>query len=182
MSLWRSYLRAEDGTATIEFVFVIPIVMTIFMASFESSFYMIRHVLLERSVDQVVRDLRLGVINNLTHKKLKTAICERSVYVTSVGTCVDSMKIWLQSVDTAAFAMLAPPKNCVDRSEPINPLFEPPANEFEVGSDNEIMLMRICLKEEPMFPTTIIGAGLIKDETDGSYGLVTTSVFVNEPG
>ncbi len=182
MNWWRSFLRAEEGTATIEFVFVIPIVMTIFMASLESSFYMVRHVMLERSVDQVVRDLRLGLIPNLTHKKLKTAICERSAYISSVANCVDSMKIWLQSVDTATFAMIAPPKNCVDRSEPIDPLYEPPANEFEVGSDNEIMLMRICLKEEPMFPTTIVGAGLIRDEADGSYGLVATSVFVNEPG
>ena len=45
------------------------------------------------------------------------------------------------------------------------------------------MLLRICLKEEPMFPTSIIGAGLISaGEEDGSYALMTTSVFVNEPG
>ena len=43
--------------------------------------------------------------------------------------------------------------------------------------------MQICLKEEPMFPTSVIGAGLIAGgENDGSYALMTTSIFVNEPG
>jgi hypothetical protein len=45
------------------------------------------------------------------------------------------------------------------------------------------MLMRICLKAQPMFPTTIVGAALIAGgENDGSYAIATTSVFVNEPG
>jgi hypothetical protein len=44
------------------------------------------------------------------------------------------------------------------------------------------MLMRICLKEDPMFPSSIIGAEMIKAEPDGAYALITTTVFVNEPG
>ena len=57
------------------------------------------------------------------------------------------------------------------------------ASEFKFGDDNEIMLMRICLKEYPMFPTTAVGAGLIAfGEGDGAYALQTTTVFVNEPG
>jgi hypothetical protein len=93
------------------------------------------------------------------------------------------MKIWMQPINTANFAMVAPPRSCVDRSEAIDPLIEPGTGEFKFGTDNEIMLMRICLKEEPMFPTSIVGAGLVANgEDDGNYALVTTSVFVNEPG
>ncbi|MFN4129928.1 MAG: TadE/TadG family type IV pilus assembly protein [Paracoccaceae bacterium] len=178
----RAFFADEAGTATIEFLFVIPIVMMIFMASMESSLFMARSVMLERSVDIVVRDIRLGVLDDLTHAQLKRRICETSALVYSVDTCVDAMRIWMQPINTADFAMVAPPRSCVDRSAPIDPLQEPTGAEFMFGVDNEIMLMRICLKEEPMFPTTVIGASLIRDETDGNYALLTTTVFVNEPG
>ena len=183
MTRARPFLADERGTATIEFVILVPIILTIFFASFESSFYMIRAVMLERSVDIVVRDIRLGNLDNLTHRQLKEVICGTSALVGSVATCVDSMNIWMQPINTATFAMVAPPRYCVDRNEPINPLLTPPTTEFRFGADNEIMLMRICLKERPLFPTTIVGAGLVAGgENDGNYALVTTTVFVNEPG
>ena len=191
MTALRAFLADERGTATIEFVFIIPIILTIFMAAFESSLYMVRYVMLERSVDLVVRDIRLGRLDYMVsmpqaqqHKILKELICDRSALVESVATCVDSMRIWLQPIDTANFAMVAPPRGCVDRTQPINPLDPgPPATEFALGADNQIMLMKICLKERPIFPTTAISAAMIAGgEGDGNYALMTTSVFVNEPG
>ncbi|MDM7932107.1 TadE/TadG family type IV pilus assembly protein [Tabrizicola sp.] len=182
MTRLRAFIADERGTATIEFVLIIPVVLLIFMASMESSLFMARSVMLERSVDIVVRDIRLGSLSGLTHAQLKRRICETSALVYSIDTCVDAMRIWMQPINTADFAMVAPPRSCVDRSEPIDPLQEPTGDEFKFGVDNDIMLMRICLKEEPMFPTTVIGASLIADETDGNYALLTTSVFVNEPG
>ncbi len=181
MNPLRAFLRDETGTASIEFVFVVPIIVTIFTASFESSFYMARHVMLERSVDLVVRDIRLGKYATLTHNALKQKICERSALVESVDTCIKAMKIWLQPISTANFVMAPSPNGCVDRNAVIDPLVATPTTEFKFGVQNEIMLMRVCLKEKPMFPTTAVGAQLIKDGTDGHYGMVTMSVFVNEP-
>jgi TadE-like protein len=190
MTRIRAFQADETGTASIEFVFIVPIVMLIFLASIESSYFMVRHVMLERSVDVVVRDIRLGKMDYLKsksqaeqHAALKSTICETSILNAKL-TCIDSMRIWMQAINTANFDMIAPPRSCVDRSEPIDPLDPgPSATEFKFGDDNEIMLLRICLKEEPMFPTSVIGAGLIADgESDGSYALMTTSVFVNEPG
>lgn len=182
MTLVRRFVGDEAGTATIEFCFVIPIVTMIFMASVEASMYMARHAMLERSVDIIVRGIRLGNYDSLTHKELKTLICEGGMLGKSVATCIDSMKIWMQPINTATFAMVAPPKFCMDKSQPINPLQDPTGTEFAFGSDNEIMLMRICLKEDPMFPTSIVGAEMIKAEPDGEYALITTTIFVNEPG
>ncbi|AZL58367.1 pilus assembly protein [Tabrizicola piscis] len=181
MMAMRTFLADERGTATIEFVLLVPIILTIFFASFESSFYMIRSVMLERSVDIVVRDIRLGNLDNIDHSDLKELFCETSALVANIADCVDAMAVWMQPINTATFAMVAPPRYCVDRDEDI--ILEPTPGEFAYGSDNDIMLLRICLKEEPMFPTTIIGAGLMEGgEDDGSYAIVVTSVFVNEPG
>jgi hypothetical protein len=182
MTCLRAFIADERGTATIEFVLIIPAVLLIFMASMESSLFMARSVLLERSVDIVVRDIRLGYLDDLTHAQIKNRICETSALVNSIETCVNSMRIWMQPINTADFAMVAPPRGCIDRNEDIAAIQEPTGAEFKFGVDNDIMLMRICLKEEPIFPTTAIGAAMIRDETDGNYALLTTTVFVNEPG
>jgi hypothetical protein len=178
MKLQR-FLKDEGGTAPIEFLFVFPTIFMIFTASLESSLYMIRHIMLERSVDMVVRAIRLGLMDGVSHVGLKTAICNVSVMAPSVQSCVNRMKIWMQPIDSATFAMLAPPRSCVDTSQPIS-TEEPPANEFAYGSENQIMLMRICLSEKPMFPTTAVSIQMPL-QPDGTYALVTTSVFVNEP-
>jgi len=180
---FRSFITDEGGTASIEFCFVIPIIMTIFMASFEASMFMVRHAMLERSIDIVVRDIRLGNYSSLNHTQLKTEICSGGMMATDVATCVKSMRIWMQPISTVDFDMSGvPAKSCQDKRADIAPLPEPTGAEFGYGSDNDIMLMRICLKEEPMFPTTLVGAGMIKDELDGNYAIMTTTVFVNEPG
>jgi hypothetical protein len=183
MTRLHAFLSDERGTATIEFVMTIPIILMIFFASFESGLYMIRHVMLERSVDIVVRDIRLGNYSTLTHRQLKEEVCKNGLIGGggSVG-CQESMRIWMQPINTATFDMVAPPNACVDKSQPIDPDFTPGAGEFAYGTDNEIMLLRICVKAEPLFPSTIVGAGLTFDQADGNYALVTTSVFVNEPG
>lgn len=175
------FLRSENGTATIEFVFVIPIVMMIFMASFESSFYMARHVMLERSLDMTMRELRLGMLGAVTHADLKKRICERGVFLGSAADCLKSMKIWLQPIDTISFGMPTTPPTCVDRLQNIDPLLDPPTAEYARGTANQIMLVRVCLQEDPMFPTTPVGAQLIKNSVDGGYSIVSSSVFVNEP-
>lgn len=182
MTRLREFLADQSGTATIEFCFIIPIVTFVFMASVEASMYMARHAMLERSVDIIVRGIRLGNYDDLKHRELKQLICESGMLAKTVQACVDAMQIWMQPISTANFAMIAPPHHCVDKSQPINPLLEPTGTEFAYGSDNEIMLLRICLKEDPMFPTSVIGAAMIEAEPDGAYALITTTVFVNEPG
>jgi hypothetical protein len=181
----RAFLADERGTATIEFVLLVPIVLTVFFASFESSFYMIRYVMLERSVDIVVRDIRLGKLDGLDHRTLKREFCETSALVYSVDACVDKMRVWMQPINTATFEMDVPERHCMDKSADIDPMVDPPATEFAYGVDNDIMLLQICLLEEPMFPTTIVGAGLVGANGNGddeNYALMVQSVFVNEPG
>jgi Flp pilus assembly protein TadG len=59
-----SSLRRENATATMEFVITFPIIMILFIAVFETSMIMTRQVMMERTLDQAVRILRLA--NGLT--------------------------------------------------------------------------------------------------------------------
>ncbi|NHB76928.1 TadE/TadG family type IV pilus assembly protein [Rhodobacter calidifons] len=180
MTAFRRFLNDDSGTATIEFLFVFPVVFLIFTASFESSMYMARYIMLERGVDEVIRQVRLGNARNLTHQLLKQRICESGLMVGSKADCMNRMRIWMQPVNTGNFVMAAPPVTCVDQASQVN-TGEPPANEFAYGNDNDIMLLRICLKEWPMFPTSGISVKM-PTQPDGSVAMIVTSVFVNEPG
>ena len=68
MTVLHRFLKDDRGTATIEFLFVFPVIFLIFTASFESSMYMARSIMLDRSVDLVVRQLRLGNYDNISHQ------------------------------------------------------------------------------------------------------------------
>jgi Flp pilus assembly protein TadG len=164
--------RKEDGTASIEFVLSIPVLLMVFMASFESGMFMARHVMLERAVDMTMRDLRLGLLGDVDHDDLRTLMCERAAVL---HDCNSLLKIQLTPVSTTTWAMPVDPTTCVDRNEALNP-----PTEYTPGSGNELVLVRVCVRQDAMFPTTGIGLQLPKDSM-GGYALVARSVFVNEP-
>lgn len=179
LSTLKRFLRAEDGTATIEFLFTFPVVVIIFCASFESSFYMVRTVSLERSVDLVVRDLRIGALGSVQHWDLKGEICSRGSVLGA--DCQQNLQIELQPVSTVNFDMPDVPVVCRDRSVPIDPAIQPAADVYALGDGNQVMLMRVCLQVNPMFGTTAFGVRLNTPGPDGARSIVATTTFVNEP-
>ncbi|PZQ99144.1 MAG: pilus assembly protein TadE [Cereibacter sphaeroides] len=173
------FAQREDGTATVEFVIMMPLFLAIFLASFESGLLMTRNVLLERSLDMVVRDLRLGNFVDAegnpvdpSHDMLKDAVCARTVLFQDCGT---SMRLELTRVSTNNWELPSAAAPCADRDEPIN-LPDP----LDVGVENELMLIRACAIFDPIFPTTGIGLRIPKDDS-GGYMLTARSAFVNEP-
>lgn len=181
MNRLLQFLRDDGGSAAIEFVLVFPLVFTIFTASVESSVYMVRYVMFDRSIDKVVRNLRLGSYGTMTHQMLKEKICTSGMLVSTKAECMNRMKIWMQPINTGAgFAMGSTNAACVDKASDINTGEPLPAN-FSYGVDNDIMLIRVCIKEWPMFPTTAVSVKM-PVQSDGSVAMIVSSVFVNEPG
>jgi hypothetical protein len=177
-----TFLRDEGGSAIIEFIFVFPTVFTLFAASVESSVYMVKYVMFDRSIDIVVRNLRLGVYGkSFTHQQLKQEICKNGMMVGSMSQCLNAMKIWMQPIDTGSFSMGSTTPACVDKANEIN-AGEPPPADWSAGTDNNIMLLRVCMKEWPMFPTTMGISIKMPVQSDGAVTMIVSSVFVNEPG
>lgn len=174
--LFRKKLRRfglnESGTAAVEFVMAVPLLMAIFMASFESGFLMIRSLMLEQSVDMTMRELRLGHYPIPTAALLKEEICKRSVILKD---CEANISIEMTRISTATWALPTNRIACVDREEDIQPV-----TIVQQGQQNDVMLVRVCVVQDAMFPTTGIGLGLPKD-AQGGYGLVSVSAFVTEP-
>ena len=172
----RSYRKGEDGTASVEFVIMIPAFMTIFMGSFESGLLMTRYVMVERALDITVRDLRLGNFVNPTHGTLKAAICANTVIYPDCNT---SMILELIPVDQSTWNLPSTDATCVNRSATVQPVTDETV--IDPGQQNELMLIRVCAVFDPLFPTTGLGLRLNRSQQGGGYALVAASAFVNEP-
>lgn len=164
--------RDDKGTAAVEFAMTVPLLLTIFMASFESGFLMVRSIMLEQSVDMTMRELRLGHYPIPTAALLKSNICERSVILKN---CEDNIVIEMTRINTTSWSLPTSRVACVDREEDILPV-----TQLQIGQQNDVMLVRVCVVQDAMFPTTGIGLGLPKD-SQGGYGLVSVTAFVTEP-
>lgn len=168
----RRFGANEMGTAAIEFAMTVPLLIAIFMASFESGFLMIRSIMLEQSVDMTMRELRLGHYTIPTADLLKEEICKRSVVLSD---CEGNITIEMTRVSTTNWQMPTDRVSCVNREEEIMPV-----TQLQIGQQNDVMLVRVCVAQDAMFPTTGIGLGLPKD-SQGGYGLVSITAFVTEP-
>lgn len=165
--------REEDGVASVEFLFAVPILMLIFTASFETGMVMTRSIMLEQSLDMVMRDLRLGHFTAPDSALLKQEICAKTVIFRD---CETSLMIELQRINTTTFAMPATAATCVDRDEEIQPV-----TMLQIGQQNDLMLVRACIIQDIMFANVGLGLTILRDNPNGEYAIVAVSAFSNEP-
>ena len=173
MNRIRRAWRDEAGVATIEFVMALPVLLAIFSASFESGLMMTRSIMLEQSLDMVMRELRLGHYVNADAGLLKKQICARTVILVN---CEASLMIDMQLVSTATWAMPTQAAACADRNLAIQPV-----TTLQIGQQNDLMLVRACIVQDAIFPTTGIGLGLTRVTDGGGYEIFAVSAFANEP-
>lgn len=177
LNKYRNFRNAQEGNATIEFVFLFPCFIFLFLTGFEAGYYMVRNVMLERAVDVAVRDVRLGNGRVPTFAALKTRICSETAVIPD---CLNSLQVELQPVDIApgGIAAIAGPVRCIDTASDADPLT---GTVYNVGDANNLMVVRVCALAQPLFPSTGIGVGMRVD-AEGNYALVATTAFINEPG
>jgi Flp pilus assembly protein TadG len=172
LNLSRAFARREDGNSTIEFVTAVPTLMFIFMMAFESGWFMVKSTMLERSVNMTIRQLSQGHIPNPTVAELKTRICDQAVIF---DNCDTSIMVELQPISQTAWNMPAQAVTCINRDEAIQP-----ATPWDPGANHDIMLVRVCVMTYALFPSTGLGAYMVRNE-DGEIGLTAVQAFVNEP-
>ncbi len=165
--------RAEDGSATIEFVILLPVLIMLFLSAFELGLLMVRQVMLDRATDIAVRNLRIGTWTNPTRDELKDFICDAALILPD---CRENMLIELTPVSTKTWEMPQSDPACVDKSADIQP-----AVNFRPGVSNEMMMVRVCALLKPLAPLSGLGLQLPRQDAD-HYALVSLSAFVNEPG
>jgi Flp pilus assembly protein TadG len=168
----RQGLRGEDGTASMEFVIVVPVILSIFMSSFECGLLMTREILLEEAVDMTMREVRLGHFPNITNVVLKQEICDRTLIFPN---CESNIKVQLDRIDTTSWAVPTTTVPCVNNNTPAEPVTKP-----NTGQENDMMLVRVCVSLPAMFPGMGLALSMTTDSL-GNYALEAASAFVVEP-
>jgi len=169
---FRRFLRREEGNATIEFTILVPLLFAIFVATLEGGMMMSRWAGIDRAADMVIRNLRLGNYENPTAELLRTEICDQ---VLLVENCFENIAVDIREIDRATFLMPDESEPCVTRDIEIIQ----PVTEITPGQQNDLMLIRVCVTVDAMFPTSRFAMeGL---DAQGGYALAISSVYVNEP-
>lgn len=168
----RRWLRREDGSATIEFAILFPVFIMIFLSSVELGMITLRHAMLERGMDMAVRNIRLGTGTAPQHDEIKAEICE---FAGVIPGCATTLRLEMVPVNLRTAVSVPTDVDCVDTSEEVQPV-----RAFVNGQENELMILRACVKFDPIFPTTGLGRQL-KTDSAGQAALVVSSAFVQEP-
>ncbi len=170
---FQRFARSDLGTASIEFVIAVPLILSFLFSAIDYGVVMLRQVFLDRSVDIAVRQVRLGSVAASGYDAFRTQICENTFMI---ANCEASIAIELRPIDTATWAGLDTPAQCVNRAEDLTPVlsFSP-----SPGSQ-QLMLVRVCVVADPFIEMTGMILGLDRDAS-GAYQLVSNAAFANEP-
>ena len=168
----RRFRDSEEGSMVVPLALWLPLFVGIIISGIELGAVTLRHTVLERALDETVRDVRLGTGTIYDHTSLKASICERAAILPA---CEDNLRLEMIKLNIRDWT--APPQtaDCVDVSQPVAPL-----RTFEYGRDNELMLLRACFKFTPISPATSLGANVGTD-SNGYTAIISTSAFVQEP-
>lgn len=164
--------REEDGSLTVEFVLYFSLMLGILAAAIELSQINLRHAMLERAVEVVVRDIRLDTGTVPQFEEVRAKICEEAAIVEN---CDSNLMLEMKQVDPRNFVPLPAVPDCINSHQQPRPV-----RSFEPGQDNELMLIRACLKYNPLLPSGPLAAAIDIDE-DGYAKLIVRSAFVQEP-
>ncbi|RBW62065.1 TadE/TadG family type IV pilus assembly protein [Ruegeria sp. A3M17] len=166
------FKRTEHGSLTVEFAIWFPLYMFFILGVIEYSMVSIQKAMLDRSMDLVVRDIRLGInLPDTKHNTIKEAICGKMV---AMRNCSDNLQLEMIVQDPYGGVNLPIVPDCSDRADEAKPV-----REFSNGGSNELMILRACAKVDPLFPTTVMGRAVSGD--DGLVTLTATTTFVQEP-
>lgn len=176
-NFWTRFARAEEGTASLEFVIVFPVFFGFFLMTYESGMISARHVMLERGVDIAVRDVRIGSMAAPSRELLRTRICEVALIIPD---CENQLQVEMIVRDPRAWVPVDPVVRCIDRGVATQPVIE-----FTNGGNNNLVFLKVCVRIDPLLPTTGLGKVIVDNNSGsaagGSYALVSRAAFVVEP-
>ena len=172
-ALLRRFARHDSGSATVEFVIAVPLVLSLLFSSVDFGVVMLRQVFLDRSVDMAVRQVRLGNVPQNGFAAFRTMICDNTFMIPD---CESTIAIEMRPVDTTTWANLTTPAQCYNRVQDIAPTLQ-----FTPGSgQQELMLIRVCIVADPFLQITGLVLGMPQDAS-GGYNIVSHAAFANEP-
>ena len=171
LPLLKRFRTSEDGSVVAPVALWMPVFLMLIISSIELGTVTIRHTVLERALDQTVREVKLG-IGPTSHDQMKESICNK---VSVLPGCMETLHLEMIPLDMRNWSEPPATADCRDVSQPVTP-----QRAFTNGRGGQMMYLRACYKFKPVTPIGSLNASLPKDN-QGYTGLVSTSAFVHEP-
>lgn len=172
-SLLRRIARREEGNVTIEFIIWFPFFMLILATTLELGVMSFRQIMLERAVDVVVRDVRIRKETPPQHDVIRDRICAKAPIL---HNCKERLRLEMVEDSLRNWKGINPVADCVDRSAEVRPV-----RNFSHGGDHQLLLLRACVKVEPLFPHSRLMSRLPTDSS-GDMAHIAIETLVQEPG
>ncbi len=174
------FRSAERGNVTVEFALVFPVFILILTSSIEMGVITIRQTLLERGLDIAMREVRIGTGAQYSHDDIRDLICDGAVIF---DDCQANLRLEMIPNDPRSYTQLPSTVDCAVQTagaaagewDIINPV-----RKFEMGSSNELVIVRACMLYDPVFPTSNLALTRTSDQ-NGKSALVAVSAFTQEP-
>lgn len=175
---FKSFMKDEAATSTLEFIIVLPVIITIFVAVFETGYIMSRQALMERALHETVRVMRLatGFGLELQVSDIEETIC---LNTSAIQNCDEVLVVDVSVINTVTYDVSEPGISCVER-QPNSIIIRPDDNDFRQGNSNDLLLIRACAVLDLILPFSGFGLNLVRDDSGGLH-MVAASIFVNEP-
>ena len=170
--LGRFLHRDERGTATVEFVIVFPLIIAVFMSTFEAAMLTAKYTMMERALDLTIRELRLNASTPLSESDVKDQVCQETLLI---ADCRSTIVIEMTEINPPVWTWPATRAACADRINDTLPVVN-----YTQAQANKLVLVRVCTVVDPWFPLTGLGLALTKDAS-GGFQMTTASAFVAEP-
>ncbi len=176
----RQFWRREEGNPAVEFMLIFPAFMWLTMSGVEIGILAFNHANLERALDETIRDVRLNRLDKYTtnieqgwtHELLKSIVCSKASFTRS---CEENLALEMTQINPYVGNTLDTQAFCVDTPEDARP-----AQVYNPGAPNALMIVRACVEISPLWSFTQLGQ-LAEKDPDGQYELHATTVFVHEP-
>lgn len=167
----RGFWRDGAGAAAVEFAMVIPLLLVIILSTLEAGWVMMQTIMLDRALDQTVRELRVGSFASPTQEAMRQRVCDRAIILSDCGR---HLALELFEIEDGV-GYPADNHRCMNRNGPVSPVLR-----FTHGGRTQPMFVRACFVVSPLTPGLGLGLALPKDET-GALRIIAKSGFVNEP-
>jgi hypothetical protein len=167
----RVLLGDKAGAAAVEFALVAPLFFAMIFSVIELGWTMTKQMMLDRAMDIVVRELRIGRTEGFTKDYVRQRICGEAAIFTN---CEEEMLVEMVPIPAGSSY---PDTNatCATGSTAVKPV-----TKFNPGLRSEVVFIRACVNVIPLTPG--IGLGLrLRYNQDAGFFMTSESALLNEP-
>ena len=162
--------RDQNGATAIEFAMIGPILIVIIFSLLELSWLIIKMLLLDNAVEVAAKQIYIGNVPD--RAAFESLICDNLPLFNNCSELVN-----IEAVEIAGFGDIPSSEpECRDSGEDS---FTPTAT-YTTGTSSAIVFLRVCVTAPLFTPGLGFGTALPK-QPDGSFAIVSSTVFMNEP-